>query len=292
MKASCGASTGGAGRHPGMGGNALVSIVIPTRNSAQTLGPCLEAIAAGTYRNVEVIVADCGSTDKTLEIAARFGAKIVTCVGKRTLGARSAGVEASRGQYILLLDSDQFLEKTSIERAVQCMNDYDMLIFEELSYEPKGVMEKLAAANKELVHKVGDVDPYTGEVIPRFFKSEILKKAYQAVPETLHTVWTHEDAIFYCEAWHVAGKPKIGFIPNAVYHRELRSLGQLIKKNYRYGKLAKAMVNMGYYQDLVSRRDRLSKKLRWALKYPRCGIMAFLFSLIVKTPYRLGFLSG
>ena len=270
--------------------NILVSIIIPTKNSAKTLGKCLEAIKAATYINIEVIVVDSGSSDKTLEIATRFGANVFTYPEKRTLGQRAVGVKESSGQYILLLDSDQFLEKSSVERALQLINDYDMLVLEELSHEPRSIMEKLAAANKKLVHIVGDVDPYTGEVIPRFFKSEILKRVYQAIPETRHTVWAHEDAIFYLEARHVAPESKVGFVANAIYHQELRNFTQSVRKSYNYGKLAKALAKTGCYQELISRRDRFWKKLMWALKHPRYGIMAIIFTLILKIPYRIGFL--
>ncbi|MBA7486192.1 Glycosyltransferase GlyG [subsurface metagenome] len=102
--------------------NILVSIIIPTKNSAKTLGKCLEAIKEGTYLNIEVIVVDSGSSDKTLEIATRFGAKVFTYPEKRTLGQRAIGVKESSGQYILLLDSDQFLEKSIVERALQLIN--------------------------------------------------------------------------------------------------------------------------------------------------------------------------
>lgn len=270
----------------------LVSIVIPTKNSANSLGKCLQAIKEGTFSNVEVIIVDSGSTDETLEIATQFGAKVFTCPGKRTLGQRAVGVREASGQYILLLDSDQFLEKSSVERALQSIGDYDMLVFEELSLEPGTIMEKLAAANKKLVHRVGKTNPYTGEVIPRFFKSETLKKVYQAIPERLHGVWTHEDAIFYFEACRIILQPKVGFVAGAIYHQELKSFTQFIRKSYRYGKLAKAMVKEGYYQDLVSKRDRLWKKLRWAVRYPKYGIAAFVFTLMLKIPYRIGFLIG
>lgn len=47
----------------------LVSIIIPTRNSAQFLGACLTSIINQTYKNIEMIVVDNNSTDKTKEIA-------------------------------------------------------------------------------------------------------------------------------------------------------------------------------------------------------------------------------
>jgi len=59
----------------------LVSITIPTKNAEKTLGLCLEAVKNQTYPNIETIVIDSYSTDKTLDIAKKHGVKIVMCRG-------------------------------------------------------------------------------------------------------------------------------------------------------------------------------------------------------------------
>ena len=59
---------------------------------------------------------------QTLKIAKKFDVKIVMCKGK-LLEARIVGTKKSKGEYVLFLDSDQILEKTSIERAVKKMKE-------------------------------------------------------------------------------------------------------------------------------------------------------------------------
>ncbi len=83
----------------------LVSIVIPTYNSEKTLPLCLESVKRQTYRNIEVIVVDSYSKDRTVEIARRFGAKVIQTRGA-LLWARYIGHLYARGQIELLLDSD------------------------------------------------------------------------------------------------------------------------------------------------------------------------------------------
>ncbi len=53
----------------------LVSVVIPTRNSERTLKECLRSVNAQSYPNVEIIVVDSASNDKTAEIASRASAR-------------------------------------------------------------------------------------------------------------------------------------------------------------------------------------------------------------------------
>ncbi|RLI30399.1 glycosyl transferase family 2, partial [Candidatus Bathyarchaeota archaeon] len=96
--------------------NPLISVTIPTKNSEETISFCLQSIREQSYPDIEIVVVDGFSSDKTRMIAESYGAKIVLCKGG-LLEARFLGVENSRGEYVVLVDSDQILEKTAIERA-------------------------------------------------------------------------------------------------------------------------------------------------------------------------------
>ena len=89
-----------------------VSIIIPTLNSAATLAECLEAIRAQNYPagDIEIIVADAGSTDATLEIARRFNVdKIVPNPLKTGEAGKSAAVAQATGDLIAFIDSDNIM---------------------------------------------------------------------------------------------------------------------------------------------------------------------------------------
>src|ERR1700754_3722880 len=89
----------------------LVSVVVPTYNRANLIGRTVASVLSQTDSNVEVVVVDDGSTDATKETLARaFGDDArVRYLHKRNGGAasaRNAGLDAARGEYIALLDSD------------------------------------------------------------------------------------------------------------------------------------------------------------------------------------------
>src|SRR5262245_13960796 len=84
-----------------------ISVVMPVYNAERLLGECLGALAARTLRDYEVIVVDDSSTDRSREIAAEHGARVVPSGGRLGPGrARNKGVEHARGDVVFFIDSD------------------------------------------------------------------------------------------------------------------------------------------------------------------------------------------
>ncbi|NJP88862.1 glycosyltransferase family 2 protein [Nonomuraea sp. FMUSA5-5] len=100
----------------------LVSVIVPNYNYARTLGLCLEALERQTYRDIEVIVVDDRSTDDSVEIARRHGARVVvTDTNIGAPAARNVGVEHARGEVLFFLDSDLALADDVVEHAVRLL---------------------------------------------------------------------------------------------------------------------------------------------------------------------------
>ena len=255
----------------------LVSISIPTRNSSKTLKLCLESILASTYPNIEIIVVDGNSTDNTVKIAEEYGAKVINC-NWGLLGARYMGFMASRGSYILMLDSDQVLEPTTIERSIEAFKFYDMLVLEEMSYKPKTVIERLFHYDRELIHRSLSINPLTGEVLPRFFKRDLLERVFDAIPrEAIEKLIHFDHAVIYYEAYKIS--KKVGIIPRAVWHLEVPTIKDMIFKNLRYGKSLVSFLKFKEYRALLF-RDSLINKLLNRLK-SKCvrSLKAFIASI-------------
>ncbi|MCL0091432.1 glycosyltransferase family 2 protein [Dehalococcoidales bacterium] len=110
----------------GVNNKPLVSITISSYNSEKMLPLCLEAVSKQSYTNIETLLIDSHSTDRTRDIATSFG--VIECDGK-LLSARYLGWEKSKG--IAFIDTDQVLEAKAIERAVALMDNYDREILEK-----------------------------------------------------------------------------------------------------------------------------------------------------------------
>lgn len=96
-----------------------ISVVMPVYNAERLLGECLAAVAASTFRNYEVVVVDDSSTDRSREIAAAHGARVVPSGGRLGPGrARNKGVEHARGDIVFFIDSDVVIRPDTLARLV------------------------------------------------------------------------------------------------------------------------------------------------------------------------------
>ena len=108
----------------------LVSVVIPTFNRADTLGETLDSIFEQTYRPIEVIVVDDGSTDATAEVIKAYGDQI-QYIYQNNAGpsaARNRGISQVGGDLITFLDSDDLWLPSKLETQVRLMNRLDTSI--------------------------------------------------------------------------------------------------------------------------------------------------------------------
>lgn len=103
----------------------LVSVIIPNYNGEKTLAACLDAVAAQTYPELEVIVVDDGSTDRSREIAAGRDCRLVALAGNSGPAmARNRGIAASRGEILFFLDADVALAPDAVATAVRILTEH------------------------------------------------------------------------------------------------------------------------------------------------------------------------
>lgn len=232
----------------------LITISIPTFNSDKTLESTLESIRKQSYKNIEINIIDATASKSTLHTAKKYGAKVKVFPGS-LLAARWEGIKMSKGKYVLIFDSDQILMKNAIEKAVKLgEKGCDMLVFEEDVYKKDTFIEKLFAADRKLINKINNLDPFTGVIMPRFFKTELLKKAYLNIPKKYFSNTGGPDhAIVYYEASLLSDK--IDTIKNAVKHREPSSLTSLLRKFFRWG-YTSVSTHYGKYAKLMRQKER------------------------------------
>jgi len=151
----------------------IVTIVIPTKNSANFLEGCLKNIRLQTYAKIEIIIVDSKSTDNVKELAKKYNCRFLTYVPNVKQGIfdaphkRNYGMEKAKGDYVYWLDADMTLPKEIIDEAVSiCLRGADAVILPEDSYGT-GIWAKA----KQLERRCYWND--TSMESPRFYKKSV-----------------------------------------------------------------------------------------------------------------------
>ena len=112
--------------------SALVSVIIPTFNSAQFIAEAIQSVQKQTYANWEIIVIDDCSTDRTVAIISEFRANdnriqlYQLSVNCGTGTARNLGLDKARGKYIAFLDSDDLWKSHKLEKQLEWMHAHQL----------------------------------------------------------------------------------------------------------------------------------------------------------------------
>ncbi|WNQ12692.1 glycosyltransferase [Paenibacillus aurantius] len=112
-----------------------VSVVVPVYNAARTLEKCIRSILKQSFRGLELILVDDGSTDKSLAICKKYRARderivVISQPNAGSIASRRRGVEAARSDYVVFVDADDWIDRDMIrilyEEAVK--NDLDLVV--------------------------------------------------------------------------------------------------------------------------------------------------------------------
>ncbi|MEK7450375.1 MAG: glycosyltransferase [Patescibacteria group bacterium] len=211
--------------------NILVSAIITTRNEESNIDACLRSITAQSYGNIEIIVVDNNSQDKTKKIANKY-TKLVFDKGPERSAQRNFGAQRAKGDYLLFLDADMVLTPKVIEECVNKISNQAIggIIIPEESY---GVGFWAKVKTYERSFYVGD---QTIEAV-RFYP----KKVFNELGKFDETITGPED---WDLSDRVSKKFDIGRIRSFILHNEGKlSLWKLLKKKYYYAKGARSYIS-------------------------------------------------
>ncbi|MGN0854734.1 MAG: glycosyltransferase [Kiritimatiellia bacterium] len=218
----------------------LVSVVMPCYNVEHYVGETLDSLLKQTYRPIEIICLDDGSTDKTAEVLKRYAESndniSVTLNSNHHQGwERNEGMKLAKGKYLYFMDSDDILAPKAIAELVLFaeQNETDIIYFEADSFYETDKLKKKFPAYKSLYHrKCAFPALYKGEelyfrqrtrggmiISPclQFLRKDFVDEAKLSFPE----LPTWEDNIFAIDALLAA--KRVLALPARYYRRRVRS---------------------------------------------------------------------
>lgn len=205
----------------------LVSIIIPTYNSEKTLNRCLESISNQTYNNIEIIVVDKYSNDRTVEIALKWKTKVFRIQAIERCEQMNFGAKKAHGKYVDRADSDFILEPTVIEEAVEkCEKEgYDAICIHNTSDSTMSFWAKVRKLERDCY-----VDDELN-VAAGFMKKEV----FENIGGYDIDLVANED--YDLQNRLLAQGYKIGRIKSREIHiGEPKNLSEIARKHYYYGK--------------------------------------------------------
>lgn len=183
-----------------------ISIIIPIYNVELYLKKCIESIIKQSYKNIEIILINDGSTDKSEIICKKYQKqdnriKIIAIKNGGVSNARNLGIEASTGKYIAFIDSDDTVDKKYIEELLICIKKYQCDVVFCLAKYIYPELNRVYNCKLENQEKLSEIFTQDYRYIVSFFhtpwgklyKSDIIKKYNIKFPVDL---FTGEDQIF------------------------------------------------------------------------------------------------
>ncbi len=105
-----------------------VSVIIPTLNEEKLLPSTLRSLNAQTYKDFELIVKDGLSVDKTVDLAKKYGAKVISLKDSSAGEARNQGARYARGDILVFLDADTLMAPDAMNKLVRDLQKFGAVL--------------------------------------------------------------------------------------------------------------------------------------------------------------------
>lgn len=224
--ASAGTGSQSRGRSP------RVSVIIPVYNGAATISLVLQSVFDQTFADFEIVVVDDGSTDATASILEGFGSR-VAIIGQPNQGfcaARNAGIAMSKGEYLALLDADDFWAPTKLEKSIAILDQ-----------SPQVALVYTDVSNQDTAGRDLGTSPVDAQTAHSPTLDEMLSRLWPIMPSTV---------VMRRAAYEECGRFAEGFSEDLDFWIRIREQGEF---SYLPEKLTR--FTMGPLYPKVLRRD-------------------------------------
>ena len=208
-----------------------ISVIIPVFNVSNYLNKCLDSVINQSFQNIEIICVNDGSTDNSLEILNEYAQKdkrikIITQNNKGLGAARNVGLKYSSGKYIYFLDSDDYIDSTTLEKLYNNIisNDSDVVLFKFQTFNGDNNIHKRGSEFR--IDKIfGNIEYSNFTFNYKDVKKHVLNSAFSAClklykkdliqfkfPENIF----FEDVLFHVKV--MINASKISFVNEELYY--------------------------------------------------------------------------
>ncbi len=209
-----------------------MSVVVPVYNVSGYLDMCIQSICRQSYKNLDIILVDDGSTDGSGIICDVYGAKdhriqVIHQSNAGLVAARKTGILAAKGEYVGFVDSDDYIEPCMYEMMLENIQDADFIHTGYYENSMKVILhnDEMVELSKEKTCKMihclltGNGDYFlTPSIWSKLFRRDLIRKCYLPLPEEQSY---GEDVLCLCAVLYESCK--IVLSSGAYYHYRMRN---------------------------------------------------------------------
>jgi len=258
--------------------NPLISVIIPVYNVEMFLPQCVDSVLGQTYKNIELILIDDGSTDTSGEMCDKYmqtdkRVKVIHQKNRGVSAARNAGLDAAQGQWVTFVDSDDWIAPDMCEKLLTAAlaNDAQIAMCGCTIYMLDGsVSSVILSAGSALIENEKALE-YMVKQNKNFVRSVYSKLYHRSITSLLRfdkDISHGEDILFVVKALSLYGG-SIGYIAEGLHHRR-----------YRKGSLTTAPFNARRLTAIDS-RERLAAHLKPIA--PKFAKIASAYTIVTAT---------
>lgn len=272
--------------------NNKVSVIIPVFNAELYLEQCIESVINQTYKEIEIILINDGSEDESGKICDKYAQEDqrIIVIHKKNGGvssARNAGLKSSTGNYIMFVDSDDWLDSNAVNTLVkiQNKNEYEIIMFG--SYRENLILGKTIEMKEE--ERSFDKENEIRKILPTLIKGEKINSLWNKIYKSS---LIKDNDIIFDEALNIAEDLLFNFqaflnaesfyvLDQSFYHYMIRDEESLTKR-HNPKKYEMLMFVNNYMQKELSKDPIYSKALQASQHIRIKNIYSCLLDLFLK----------
>ena len=282
--------------------NPLISVIVPVYNREKYIEKCIRSITEQSYRNLEIIIVNDGSTDGSLkllkDIAASDGRlRVIEQKNGGPSKARNNGIREARGEWIYFMDSDDILEENALKEMTEDCAISDLIVFglirhicsengEKKKQYPVSLPDAHIKSEEELKRYLEKVardknrDVFFSYIWNKLIRTDVIRENSLQFNESLRL---GEDFVFITEVLKRVKRVRV--IERPYYHYFVRGTASLVGRFYRdelerrkqmYGAMTGLYKYHGLYEKcrdtLEVNEGRTSLISMGKINYPSCGL--------------------
>lgn len=258
--------------------NELISVIVPVYNVEKYIEKCIKSIVNQTYRNIEVIIVNDGTKDNSIEVIREYlkSDNRIKLINQKNSGlscARNTGINNSMGNFIIFIDSDDFINENMIEKMYFRIkqDNSDMVICNVKKWDFKNDVElpftenyfsKKRLLSKEEAIKELLLNNLNGYSWNKMYKKDLFKDIRFLEGRLFEDIFTTFDTINLCE--------KISILEEKLYYYVFRegSITRNISK--------KSIIDLNYRIEYIG--EKIDKKL-YKNEYTFLKLKYYLYSI-------------